>query len=281
MTQKFAYFISDKKLFVFFKDSFKKTALKLKKVLGLFFIAVCVLLSFQSTAIANLVTTDGVLKGDHSQSDQLFHQGMQAYMKSDFQQAYQKWKTAEAGNHSKAAFNLGRMWLLGQVPGSLKNEKQALAYFKKSSNLGYSPAQKYIQGSQNQRAQYAAAAEVDSLNKTNEEEMPVSDASAQTQDLTQPNNDWLKQYPDSSWVIQVFASQESNLLKQMIRDFSLNGDARILSERIDSQLWYKLVYGSYANKELALQAKQSLPERLKKEKPWVRSITSIKKSLRQ
>ena len=279
MTQKFAYFISDKKLFDFFKDSLKKIALKLKKVLGLFFIAVCVLLSFQSIAIANLVTTDGVLKGDHSKSDQLFHQGMQAYIKSDFQQAYQKWKTAEAGNNSKAAFNLGRMWLLGQVPGSLKNEKQALAYFKKSSSLGYSPAQKYIQGSQNQRAQFTA--EVDSLNKSNEEEIPVSDTRTQTQDLTQSNNDWLEQFPDSSWVIQVFASQEPNLLKQMIRDFSLNGDARILSERIDSQLWYKLVYGSYANKELALQAKQSLPERLKKEKPWVRSITSIKKSLRQ
>ena len=275
--------MNDKKLFNFFKNHFKKTALKLKKVLGLFFIAVCVLLNFQSPAVANLVTANGILKGDHSNSDHLFHQGMQAYLQSNFQQAYQFWKTAEADNHSKAAFNLGRMWLLGQIPGSLKNEKQALIYFKKSFSLGYLSAQVYIQNSQNQQIEFAAVPENNSLNKLNEDEVFFSDKGIQTNriGLDQAENDWLKQYPDTSWVIQVFASQEPNLLKQMIRDFSLKGQAKILSERIDSQLWYKLVYGKYASEQLALRAKQSLPDRLKKEKPWVRSVKSIKKSLHQ
>ena len=275
--------MNDKKLFNFFKNHFKKTALKLKKVLGLFFIAVCVLLNFQSTAVANLVTANGILKGDHSNSDHLFHQGMQAYLQSNFQKAYQFWKTAEADNHSKAAFNLGRMWLLGQIPGSLKNEKQALIYFKKSFSLGYLSAQVYIQNSQNQQIEFAAVPENNSSNKLNEDEVFFSGRGIQTNriGLYQAENDWLKQYPDTSWVIQVFASQEPNLLKQMIRDFSLKGQAKILSERIDSQLWYKLVYGKYASEQLALSAKQSLPDRLKKEKPWVRSVKSIKKSLRQ
>ena len=279
----FACFMSNKKLFISLRDSIKTTALKLKKVLGLFFIAICLLLKIQTVAIANVVTTDGILKGDHSKSDQLFHQGMQAYIESDFQQAYQLWKTAEEDNHSKAAFNLGRMWLLGQVPNSLKNEQQAMIYFKKSASLGYSSAQHFIQNSQQQSTEIVAARQDDSTPEANEEGIVSSDSAdkADVANFDSLNNDWLKQYPDSSWVIQVFASQEPNLLKQMIRDFSLKGEAKILSERINSELWYKLVYGQYANKQFALSAMQSLPDRLRREKPWVRSITSIKKNLKQ
>ena len=261
-------------------DRFKKTALKHKKVSGLFFITACLLLNVESIAVANVITVDGVLKGDHAKHDQFFHQGMQAYIDSDYQKAYEFWKTAEAGNHSKAMFNLGRMWLLGQVPNSPTNEQQALVYFQKSANLGYKPAQNYIQGSQ---AQLNNAPQINSSSSANE--LDTSDVttskSVSANDLPQLENDWLEQYSDSAWVIQMFASQETDLLKQMIRDFSLKREARILTERVDSQIWYKLVYGNYANKQAALDAKQSLPERLRNEKPWVRSIASIKQNQKQ
>ena len=136
-----------------------KTVLNDKFLFGLFFIFWYVLVNvlfvdtlnfgLSNIAQANVVTFNGLDQGDQSDKEQWFHQGMQAYLDSDYQKAYSVWNKAAADVHSKAAFNVGRMWLLGQVPGQLKNKQQAEIFFKQSADLGYSPATQYLHLSKN------------------------------------------------------------------------------------------------------------------------------------
>lgn len=271
-----AYSLSDKKNSFFLHSNSKKITLKIKRFVGLFFVVNCLVFGFSQTNLANVVTVDGLVKGDHSKAEQSFHAGMRAYIDSNFQNAYKFWKEAEANNHPKATFNLGRMWLLGQVPNRLKNEKLASEYFEKSARLGYAPVQQYVQSSPLKNADLNEQQDIAQAKINNEKSLIAENNKPNSISNAKSINDWLNQYSDNSWVIQIFASQERNLLRQMVRDFSLKGETNILTERINGQVWYKLVYGNYANKQLALNARDSLPERLRKEKPWVREIAALK-----
>ena len=238
-------------------------------------------LNFTNPVIANVVTENGLLQGDQTQAEQKFHEGMQAYIKSDHLQAYKIWKKAEANNHPKATFNLGRMWLLGQVPGSASNQNQAFAYFKKSANLGYEPARRFVKEPV-LSSQLKTKPTTGTLNHPNiKEDNPTAAFSSVDKERREDSNDqisnqWLKQYSNSAWVIQIFSSQDSELLKQMIRDFSLKGKANILSETVKGQKVYKLIYGQYVTEQQALNAKESLPERLRIEKSLVWPVSAMK-----
>ncbi len=258
-----------------------ETVHKSRKILGLFFIVwqISFIVSFQfafsNHATANVITTHGLDKGDQNQEDQLFHQGMQAYMDSNYQQAYTAWSKAAENNHPKSTFNVGRMWLQGLVPGQSENKQQALTFFQQAANLGYAPAEKYLKSNPENLVD-TQASNVTKNQSSNLEENNQSESTIIQVDRSDADNTWLKNYSDNAWVIQIFASQDPNLLKQMIRDYSLKDKAQILTEKIENKLWYKLIYGQYVTKQDALDARQSLPERLRKEKPWVRSVSAMK-----
>ncbi len=247
-------------------------------MLGLFFIVwqlsfiASIQLVVSNDVHANVITTHGLDNGDQSPEDQLFHQGMQAYLDSNYQQAYKAWSQAAGQKHPKAAFNIGMMWLQGQVPGQAEDKKQALGYFQQAASLGYTPAKAYLK----KDPENLSVKQQTSTTKSESTIEQDSNSSNSDTRETYTNNTWLKQYSDSAWVIQIFASQDSSLLKQMIREYSLKDKAQIVTEKIEGALWYKLIYGQYETKQKALNARQSLPERLRKEKPWVRSVSAIK-----
>lgn len=255
-----------------------KTVHKSNIMLGLFFIVwqlsfiTSIQLVASSNAHANIITTHGLDNGDQSQAEQLFHQGMQAYLNSNYQQAYKTWSQAAGEKHPKAVFNIGMMWLQGQVPDQTEDKKLALEFFQQAASLGYTPAKAYLK---KDPKNLSVKQQTNTTKSENTVELGESASDSGTTEVY-TNNKWLKQYSDSAWVIQIFASQDSSLLKQMIRDYSLKDKAQILTEKIEGALWYKLIYGQYKTKQNALNARQSLPERLRKEKPWVRSVSAIK-----
>ena len=257
---------------------YKKTVLHFKSAFGLFFIVWS--LTFSANVVysqAAVITEHGLSNGDQTQADQLFHKGMEYYIDSDFMNAYKLWSQAIERQHAKASFNIARMWLQGKVPGETSDEKKAISFFQQAANLGYQPAEKYLTQpeillSKNQDPEYNQELKVN----TDKQNEGVGGESLNSTSLL-ASNAWLNKYPNNAWVIQIFASQEATLLKQMIRDYSLKDKARILTEKIDGNLWYKLIYGQYASRQQALSARQLLPERLRKEKPWVRSVGAMKK----
>jgi len=255
-----------------------KTVFFGKQLRKLFFsVALLFFLNPVTIVVATIVTENGLSQGDQTHADQAFHDGLKAYVDSNYLLAYKTWKIAEKSDHDKASFNLGRMWLLGQVPGKSSNQSQALGYFKKSANLGYQPAIKMLQSlEKNPRFELAGKSTLKIENEENVASSGLEESSLSEDKARQVKNKWLNHYSDNAWVIQIFASQDADLLKQMIRDFSLKDQANILSETVKGQTWYKLIYGQFTTKNQASQAKESLPERLRNEKPWVRAISSIK-----
>lgn len=258
----------------------KKTARIVKNTGGLFFIVFCFNVIFSSFALANLITVDGIKKGDQSQVEQQFHQGMQAYIESDYINAYNIWKQAEVSNNAKASFNLGRMWMLGQVPGQAKDKTKANIYFKKSARLGYAPAIKYLQGSDLNDVSLTDDSQPESINDVivgSRNSTTKNEAQTDSKSTLNSANEWLNNYSDDKWVIQIFASKEPTLLKQMVRDFALTEQTYILTETINNQRWFKLIYGEYESKDEALEARKSLPARVRVERPWIRAISAIKR----
>ncbi len=255
---------------------YKQTVLHFKSAFGLFFIVWSLIVNVMFSQ-ASIITEYGLTNGDQSSADQLFHQGMESYISSDFINAYKAWSKAVESQHAKASFNIARMWLQGKVPGEAADEKKAIFFFKQAVSLGYQPAEKYLKQPEKRLSNQQDAAYLQETNLDKDIQKQTEDNERLQSTSILANNAWLKKYPNNAWVIQIFASQESALLKQMIRDYSLKDKAHILTEKIDGDLWYKLIYGQYASKQQALSARQLLPERLRKEKPWVRSVGAMKK----
>jgi len=210
---------------------------------GLFFCLIILFWGVISTASANVVTSYGLDKGDQTQAQEFFHQGLLAYLDSDFDNAYRFWKQSESQGHAKSTFNIGLMWLSGQVPQQDINEQQAESYFKKSLNLGYLPAENYINSSASENISVANQLEINS--------QPENQTHSNNNDS---KNEWLNSYSESDWVLQVFATQDQLLLEQMIADNNLHDSSKILVEKINNEFWFKLIYGKFSSREEALNA---------------------------
>ena len=48
----------------------------------------------------------------------------------------------------------------------------------------------------------------------------------------------------------------------------------------NGKAWYRLLYGIYPTKKKAQLAVNKLPENIRKEKPWIRSISTVQKAIR-
>jgi len=253
-------------------------------ILWLFF---CwLLLNFYSNAQADVITAYGLEQGDQTEAQMHYHAGMQAYLASDYDSAFRDWRKAAENNHAKAAFNLGWMWHKGQVPSFDVDNMKAQQYFLKAYNLGYVPAQKYLSES-NLALPKSQASDVKAetqIAETQSVDSQVNRSSIQgkltgSTDIPK-DNAWLNSYSDSDWVLQVFATQNELLLRDMVSLESLDGNVNILVEEINNEIWFKLLYGKYNSRESALNAITTLPEAFQEEKPWVREIIAIKKSLK-
>jgi len=49
----------------------------------------------------------------------------------------------------------------------------------------------------------------------------------------------------------------------------------------NSKAWYQLLYGIYHTKKEAQLAVNKLPENIRKAKPWIRSISTVQKAIRE
>ncbi|NVJ67549.1 MAG: SPOR domain-containing protein [Gammaproteobacteria bacterium] len=89
---------------------------------------------------------------------------------------------------------------------------------------------------------------------------------------------WLLQQDPDDFTIQLF----SNVAKQQAESFQKEldlADSYVYSAEIDGQMLYRVVWGVYPNRARAQLAIQSLPEKILKQKPWLRSFSAISKEI--
>ncbi len=91
---------------------------------------------------------------------------------------------------------------------------------------------------------------------------------------------WLQQQPDNNYTIQLFASHNKQAIDDLIKKYSLQGDILRFETQRNGQSWFTMTYGSYSSKQAAQQAMSLLAPQLKNPTPWVRSMASIKNTLK-
>ena len=83
------------------------------------------------------------------------------------------------------------------------------------------------------------------------------------------------------YTIQILALTTQGAVENYIATNHLNGNARTFTTKKNGQVYYVLIYGSYASASAAKAAQNSLPASIQKNSTWVRSFAGIQNEIRQ
>jgi len=104
---------------------------------------------------------------------------------------------------------------------------------------------------------------------------PPAKSNKMTKSYTRPAS-LLQSSPDN-YTIQLMSSRNETQMVKYIQENKLAGKAEYYSYRHNNEVWYGLVYGSYATRAAAEAKAQSLQQSLGLSGPWVRQILIIQK----
>jgi len=222
--------------------------------------------------------------------EQLHSMAFDAYLKNDYQAAFQKWTEAAKKKHAKSQFNLALMHERGEVPNGQSSNEIALDLYKRSANGNYLPAYRYwakiVEKDRPELAQRIRNALRESESRKQDLSAVPSENSTQKtfvrrqQPITSflHREQWISQQPDKNWTIQIVEYRDE---VQLLEFADQNGLAEqeqgaYFMETAASKTWYKLVLGSYVSKQEADQARNGLPASVRGEGPWLRQFRDVK-----
>ncbi len=87
--------------------------------------------------------------------------------------------------------------------------------------------------------------------------------------------------PQNQYVIQLVAIKEHKRLQQFLRDIPPSVKARHYQRKRKGVIWYVVVSRAYADKKAAQRGITALPESLRKQKPWVKPVSTVQEEIRQ
>jgi DamX protein len=106
--------------------------------------------------------------------------------------------------------------------------------------------------------------------------VPAADAGA---DLPLRDAAWLRAQNPQSYTLQLVAGNNIETLRQFMREHQLKNQLAVIETTRDGKPWYVLLYGLYADKQQAIDARSKLPAALLRAEPWVRDLHSLQASL--
>jgi septal ring-binding cell division protein DamX len=235
--------------------------------------------------------------------------GLEAYIKGDYQSAQKSWLQAAKKSNVRAMFNLGLLHDQGKLSNS--DPDKAARWFQLAGQEGYAPADfHYANRLIEQRGQQeliigllqraagngywpaqkklkelggsgtiaaAAAAAADSPAPS----VPVGTEPKSRQSVDYLSEAWIKDRSVRDWTIQILAFQDEAKVKEFIDTHRLHQRAAYFSEKNNGQTLFKLIYGAFANKDMAAKARAELTPALKEHGPWLRTIASVQKVIAQ
>jgi len=93
-------------------------------------------------------------------------------------------------------------------------------------------------------------------------------------------NDWLLSRDPQHFTLQLIAGERLDTLRKFIQRHKLKRHLAFYQTQRKGKPWYALVYGEYANKQQAIDARSRLPRALRKQKPWIRRFGDIQQALK-
>ncbi|WP_028467899.1 AAA family ATPase [Neptunomonas japonica] len=97
---------------------------------------------------------------------------------------------------------------------------------------------------------------------------------------------WLKEeqlltWPSTGYTLQVLGARSQSSVVQFMESLDSRDRLYYFTTMFKKAPWHVVVYGQYANRTAANRAVSSLPEELKKLKPWARSIKGVQQDIKK
>ncbi|MGB0466291.1 MAG: SPOR domain-containing protein [Pontibacterium sp.] len=83
------------------------------------------------------------------------------------------------------------------------------------------------------------------------------------------------------YTLQVLGARELRSVERFMKRQGADSALRAFSTIFKGKPWYVVVYGQYATKRKAMAAVRSLPQALRKQRPWARSLKGIHNDIRK
>jgi DamX protein len=104
----------------------------------------------------------------------------------------------------------------------------------------------------------------------------------QAQEQLPHREPWLLEQPETYFSLQLVGSRKEASIAGYIRRHKLDErKTAYYRGQYQGAAWYVLMYGVYPTKKAALEGRDTLPARIRKEKPWPRSLESVHASIRE
>ncbi|HEB92190.1 MAG TPA: AAA family ATPase [Gammaproteobacteria bacterium] len=93
-------------------------------------------------------------------------------------------------------------------------------------------------------------------------------------------NEWLLSRDPQHFTLQLIAGERLDTLRKFIIRHKLKQHLAFYQTQRNNKPWYTLVYGEYVDKQRATNARNRLPQALRKQKPWIRRFDGIQQTLK-
>lgn len=228
-----------------------------------------------------------------------YQNGLIAYLDGNYPLAQKRWLSGAQKKDPKSMFNLGLLHEQDKVSGasidkamnwfSLAHDNgypaaayhmaqrmldlggsddEAIALINSAAKQGYAPAQRYL----------GTPLAVRKPGPSAETRVPSNQdglAQVKVDDLT-----WISRQPAGNWTIQLLAFTDKNKVESFVKEHGLTARSGFYTEKVDGEVFYKLVYGSFNSKDKADFARQNLSPGMSEHGPWLRQWTSVHKALK-
>jgi SPOR domain len=113
-------------------------------------------------------------------------------------------------------------------------------------------------------------------------EMPISSEIESNPERTIHRERWLLAQDASSFTIQIRGFYNEAFLLRFIRKNQavMQNEIAYSQSNFNGKTWYQLFYGLYPTKNEAQHAIDHLPPSFRKQKPWIRGLSSVQKVIR-
>jgi DamX protein len=93
---------------------------------------------------------------------------------------------------------------------------------------------------------------------------------------------WLLEQPEQNYSLQLLGSRQAGSITDYIKQHHLDMEKSAVYRGIyRGSEWYVLLYGIYPSRQAALEARAGLPAKVRKDKPWPRTLKSVHTAIRE
>ena len=100
-------------------------------------------------------------------------------------------------------------------------------------------------------------------------------------DSVSPAHRRLLAWPDVGYALQIFGTHNPRRAKELVDEYFGQADLVFYETKHNGQPWYVVINGPYGGRDAARASIESLPEDLKRLRPWPRNVASIQADIRR